>query len=75
MVKPAGFLFNLDWKKEPTPFGPPISIRFDEKTAAGMIKAAGFNVDCTADNGPYHYIITARPSLSHAAAIGCRIDV
>ncbi len=61
MVKASGMLVNLDWKKKPMDFGPPLKIRFDEQTAAGLIKSAGFKIESTKDNGPYHYIITARP--------------
>ncbi len=75
MVKPAGKLIDLDWKKEPMPFGPPVSIRFNETKARGLLEAAGFDVDNTENSGPYHYIITARPSLAHEAAIGCRLDL
>ena len=61
MVKASGRLVNLDWKKKPMDFGPPLKIRFDEQTAADLIKSAGFKVESTKDNGPYHYVITARP--------------
>ncbi len=61
MVKASGMLVNLDWKKKPMDFGPPLKIRFDEQTAAGLIKSAGFKIESTRDNGPYHYIIMARP--------------
>ena len=75
MVKPSGKLIDLDWKKEPTPFGPPLSIRFDEKKAKALLEAAGFAIETTENSGPYHYIVTARPSLAHDAAIGCRLDL
>jgi ubiquinone/menaquinone biosynthesis C-methylase UbiE len=61
MVKAGGILVNLDWKKKPMDFGPPLKIRFDEQTATGLIKSAGFNIESIEDSGPYHYIITARP--------------
>jgi len=31
MLKKTGKLIDLDWKKEPTEFGPPVHIRFEEK--------------------------------------------
>jgi ubiquinone/menaquinone biosynthesis C-methylase UbiE len=61
MLKPAGKLVNLDWKKIGTPFGPPVSKRFDEATASLLIESAGFKVLTTQDSGVYNYIITAKP--------------
>jgi ubiquinone/menaquinone biosynthesis C-methylase UbiE len=61
MIKPGGKLIDLDWKKEPMPTGPPLEIRFDEAQAAGLIEAAGFEVESVSEHGPFHYIIVARP--------------
>lgn len=61
MLKPGGRQVNLDWKKQVTPFGPPIEKRFDEKKAAGLITRAGFSAEATGESGPYHYLITALP--------------
>ena len=61
MVKANCILVNLDWKKKPMDFGPPLKIRFDEQNAADLIERAGFNIESIEDSGPYHYIITARP--------------
>jgi len=58
-LKKDGILINLDWKKEPTPFGPPVDIRFSESEAASLIERAGFNVVSIKDSGPYHYVIVA----------------
>jgi hypothetical protein len=52
-------LVNLDWKKEEMDIGPPVSIRFDEKTASDMISSQGFEVLNISRSGKYHYIITA----------------
>jgi ubiquinone/menaquinone biosynthesis C-methylase UbiE len=59
MLKPAGRLVDLDWKKEPTAFGPPLQIRFSEDKASNLIKGAGFKVEQAMEAGPYHYIIIA----------------
>jgi len=64
MIKPAGRLVNLDWKKEQTELGPPIEIRFDEDKASRLISEAGFQVEKIQDIGPYHYIVTAKPGPS-----------
>jgi ubiquinone/menaquinone biosynthesis C-methylase UbiE len=61
-LKSSGKLVNLDWKKEPTPFGPPISIRFNESEAAALITSAGYNVVSIRDSGPCHYVIVANPA-------------
>jgi len=58
-LKMDGRLVNLDWKKEPTPFGPPVDIRFSESEAASLIERAGFNIVSIRDSGPYHYVIVA----------------
>jgi ubiquinone/menaquinone biosynthesis C-methylase UbiE len=64
MVKPAGMLVNLDWKKKPMPFGPPVQIRFSEEQAANLIKQAGFTIESVKDLGRNFYIVTAKPQSS-----------
>jgi ubiquinone/menaquinone biosynthesis C-methylase UbiE len=61
MLKPTGWLVNLDWKKEHFEIGPPFEKRFDEEKAAALITAAGFSIASVKDSGPHHYIIIARP--------------
>jgi ubiquinone/menaquinone biosynthesis C-methylase UbiE len=61
MLKPAGKLVDLDWKKKLTMFGPPVRIRFSEEQAASLIKAAGFTVESVRDAGRNFYIVTAKP--------------
>ncbi len=61
MLKPGGKLVKLDWKKIAMPFGPPLSIRFDEATAVGLIEPAGFKVETIDRTGKYHYVIIAEP--------------
>jgi ubiquinone/menaquinone biosynthesis C-methylase UbiE len=60
MIKPGGRLVDLDWKKEPSPWGPPLEIRFEEAKAQKFIEAAGFNIESVKSIGPYHYLIIAR---------------
>jgi ubiquinone/menaquinone biosynthesis C-methylase UbiE len=62
MLKPAGFLVDVDWKKEPMDFGPPITIRFSKQNAMSLIRKAGFKLDAVKKSGAYHYMITAYPS-------------
>ena len=60
MVKPTGKLVNVDWKKQPMPFGPPLEKRLDEQQATRLIETAGFKVDTVRDAAPYQYLITAQ---------------
>jgi ubiquinone/menaquinone biosynthesis C-methylase UbiE len=59
MLKPRGILADLDWKKEPMQFGPPLSIRLSETQAVGLLEEAGFKVEDAKDVGPYHYLVLA----------------
>jgi ubiquinone/menaquinone biosynthesis C-methylase UbiE len=59
MLKPAGCLVDVDWKKEQTDFGPPATVRFSEQEAVGLIRRAGFRIDAVTKSGAYHYIVTA----------------
>jgi ubiquinone/menaquinone biosynthesis C-methylase UbiE len=61
MLKPAGKLVNLDWKKMQVPFGPPFKIRFSEQEARELLKMAGFSITDVKEAGPYHYVVTAKP--------------
>jgi len=64
MIKPRGKLVNMDWKKKPTAFGPPLQIRFSEEHAANLIKQAGFTVESVKDLESDFYIVTAKPQGS-----------
>lgn len=61
MLKPTGTLVNLDWKKKPTMFGPPVQIRFNEEQAANLVKNAGFTIESIKNAGRNFYILTAKP--------------
>jgi ubiquinone/menaquinone biosynthesis C-methylase UbiE len=60
MLKPAGVLVNLDWKKQRNAFGPPFEIRFSEQDATGLMEVAGFIVTDVKDVGPHHYLMMAK---------------
>ncbi len=63
MLKPAGKLADLDWKKEEgQPFGPPFAIRFDQEKSRALLEEAGFNVISSEFVGPYHYLLVANPA-------------
>ncbi|MCG7855022.1 MAG: class I SAM-dependent methyltransferase [Methanoregulaceae archaeon] len=67
MIKPGGTLCNLDWQKRETPFGPPVSIRFDEETAATLIREAGFTILRIEEIPLWFYLITAAPGVANPA--------
>lgn len=60
MLKPNGSLVDLDWKKKPMGFGPPLHIRFSEREAASLIEGAGFKIETIRRSELYHYVIIAR---------------
>ena len=61
MIKPSGQLIDLDWKKQPMPFGPPVAIRFSEEYAVDLMQSAGFTAVNVMTAGSYHYVVTAKP--------------
>jgi ubiquinone/menaquinone biosynthesis C-methylase UbiE len=61
MIKSAGKLVNLDFKKKTTLFGPPVKIRFSEEQASSLIEQAGFTVADVREAGRNFYIIAAKP--------------
>ena len=61
MLKPAGRLVDLDWKKKQTTYGPPVRIRFSEEQAQTLIRKAGFTVGSVREVGRDHYVIVAKP--------------
>ena len=61
MLKRTGRLVDLDWKKKPMPFGPPLHIRFSEEHATALIEGAGFKIVQEKLVGQFQYLIVARP--------------
>jgi ubiquinone/menaquinone biosynthesis C-methylase UbiE len=61
MIKPAGVLVDLDWKRKFMPLGPPMAIRFSEEHASNLLTQTGFRVENVKDQGRYFYIIMAKP--------------
>ncbi len=58
-ARPSGLMVDLDWKAQPTPFGPPLEKRFSIAKARQLIESAGFHVASAAEVGRNHYIIIA----------------
>ncbi len=67
MLKPLGKLVDLDFKKEPMPFGPPVSIKLTEKEASTLIERAGFKIESVKTVEPYSYLIIAGTSIPSSA--------
>ena len=55
LLRPGGRFVNVDWKKEPTEWGPPVEIRLDPDAAARRLVGAGLVMGETFEFGPHHY--------------------
>jgi len=62
IVKPDGFIVDLDWDDVPTIFGPPVSIRISEKRAEEEFTQGGFEVISAKRVENHHYVLTAKPA-------------
>jgi ubiquinone/menaquinone biosynthesis C-methylase UbiE len=55
LLKTGGRLLVVDWKVEPTPFGPPLERRLTPENISQLASAIGFTLENKFDSGPYHY--------------------
>lgn len=55
ILKPGGIVLLVEWKREPTPVGPPLEERLDQQDVTEEFTQAGFILFGTCDVGPYHY--------------------
>lgn len=60
LLKPNGLLGIIEWQKEKTPLGPPVSERVAEEETEELLKANGFDVEKVFSIGTYHYGISGR---------------
>lgn len=60
ILKPAGHLAVVDWKKIDQDIGPPLRHRLDEGEARAFLMRNGFTPTRTFDAGRYHYGIESR---------------
>lgn len=58
-LSPAGQFFVIDWKKEDTPKGPPVSERVSEIVLYDQLIDAGFTRIRSHDLYPWHYVVEA----------------
>jgi len=55
LLKSGGKLLVVDWKVEPTPFGPPLERRLAPEVVSDLGVKVGFTVEHQFESGPYHY--------------------
>jgi len=66
LLRPGGRLVNVDWKKEPSPEGPPVRHRLSPNEASSALSARGLKPLDSFDLGPHHYVLVfERPRLAH----------
>jgi ubiquinone/menaquinone biosynthesis C-methylase UbiE len=57
VLRPGGRLINVDWKKKPTPEGPPVQHRLSIPEATAALRAYGLTRVDSFDLGPSHYVL------------------
>jgi ubiquinone/menaquinone biosynthesis C-methylase UbiE len=60
VLKRGGTLAVVDYKKEDTPLGPPLSVRLTPDEVSGIIAGYGFITVKAEPVGAWHYALTAR---------------
>ncbi|MFA4818248.1 MAG: methyltransferase domain-containing protein [Patescibacteria group bacterium] len=55
LLRVGGKLLVVDWKIEPTPFGPPLGNRLAPEVIKQIVNKYGFVIDQEFAAGPYHY--------------------
>lgn len=68
LARPGGRLVNVDWKKQPTPGGPPVEHRLSSEEAARVLEGHGLRLTDSFDVGPYHYALVFERSPGRATA-------
>jgi len=63
VLKPAGRLCIIEFKKIEDGPGPPIGVRLSPEETENIIMPFGFIKDQTTEVGPFHYLLTASPFL------------
>jgi ubiquinone/menaquinone biosynthesis C-methylase UbiE len=57
LLRPGGRLLDVDWKKRPTPLGPPVEHRLAPGEARRTLEAYGLRGLATGVHGPNHYVV------------------
>jgi ubiquinone/menaquinone biosynthesis C-methylase UbiE len=61
MLRPGGEVVMIDFKKEPTPMGPPLEMRISRDALVKQMEAAGFRLAAEHSFLPYQYFLVFRP--------------
>jgi ubiquinone/menaquinone biosynthesis C-methylase UbiE len=61
MLRPGGEVVMIDFKKEPTPMGPPLAMRISREALVAQMQAAGFRLAAEHTFLPYQYFLVFRP--------------
>lgn len=59
-LRSGGILGVVDWKKQETPFGPPLYVRLSLDECLALVAGAGFTLVETDESPPYHYLVVSR---------------
>jgi len=57
LLRPGGRLVDVDWKKEPSPQGPPVEHRLTAAEATAVLSAHRLTPTEAFDLGPFHYVL------------------
>ncbi len=62
VMKKGGVIGVIEWEKQKTPIGPPVSERMGQDEAEELLGRCGFDIEKVFSIGRYHYGISARKS-------------
>jgi len=69
LLRPGGWLIDVDWAKRATPRGPPVAHRLSAAEARRALERYGLRAVATRDHGPSHYVLVLeKPTAAPAPA-------